>query len=109
MSETRKAYIVREGSPPTLEEVTIVITPKRIEVPAAVDTPHRAYWQPNEFWHHYKGTPVDAWMKFLDDRRIERNELEERLAFAVEQIKAGEAYFDSISPFKAPSPEDFQS
>lgn len=100
MSETRKAYIVHEGSPPRLEAIEIVITPKRVEVPAAVDTPHRAYWEPKDFWVRYKGTPEDAWLKFLDDMRKERNELDERREFVEQQIKAGQDYFDSISPFK---------
>jgi len=106
MRETRKAYRVVEGTPPTCEEVTITITPKRI---AVKDRYGLSYFEPDRFWIRYKGTVEDAWMRFLDEQRQERNALQERLAFTESQIMAGEAYFDTISPFKDPSPEDYQS
>jgi hypothetical protein len=108
--DTRKAYSVIECPPPICEEVSITITPKRV---AVQDRFGLSYYEPDKFWLRYKDTPVDAWLLFLNEERLARNGLEEQLAFVQSQIMAGEAYFDSISPFKnfesSASPDDYQS
>ena len=105
MSETGIVYRVVENTPPILCQYTITITPKRIAVKERYGL---SYYDPDKFWKRFRKTPTDAWMLFLDEQRAERTQLQETLAYVESQIMAGEAYFDSISPFKGlsmPMPE----